>query len=110
MTKKSLAIIFLTAALAGSLAANAYLYSSYSVCMGNYGAVPNAALHMDCVRICGNGYHYDRGGDLMNGQERVCTRYPLKCGYNCTRGWDIRTLVNGTLYTCQEAVQNPSRN
>ena len=60
----------------------------------------------DCRRICGNdGFYYDRPGDLKGGKERVCTRYPLSCGYDCTTGWDIRTLVNGTLYTCQTAQQ-----
>ncbi len=65
----------------------------------------------DCRRICGNeGFYYDRPGDLKGGKERVCTRYPKSCGYGCTTGWDIKTLVNGTLYTCQTAIQKDSSN
>ena len=59
----------------------------------------------DCVRLCGQGYYYDRPGAKNNGQELVCTKYPLPCGYGCTVGWKFRYLVNGTNYTCQEAIQ-----
>ena len=60
----------------------------------------------DCVRLCGNGFVYDRPGAKNNGQELVCTRYPKSCGYGCTVGWDIQYLVQGTNYTCQTAIQN----
>ncbi len=60
----------------------------------------------DCRRICGNdGFYYDRPGAKLKGKERVCTRYPLSCGYDCTTGWNIDYLVNGTVYTCQTAIQ-----
>ena len=59
----------------------------------------------DCVSLCGQGYYYDRPGAKNGGQELVCTKYPKPCGYNCTVGWKFRYLVNGTNYTCQEAVQ-----
>lgn len=62
----------------------------------------------DCERLCGDCFYYDRPGDKLNGRERVCTKYPCDCGYNCTKGWDIRYLVNGTEYTCQEAIQSVS--
>lgn len=61
-----------------------------------------------CVTQCGYGYVYDRQGGKTgkNGkQEKVCTKYPLECGYACTNGWRIRYLVNNTEYTCQEAAQ-----
>lgn len=64
---------------------------------GTYGA--------DCLKYCGQGFSYDRPGAKMSGKERVCTKYPLKCGYNCTNGWDIDYLVQGTVYTCQTARQ-----
>ncbi len=60
----------------------------------------------DCIKLCGEGFHYDRPGDKNNGQELVCTKYPLSCGYGCTTGWDIDYLVQGTNYTCQTAIQN----
>ena len=63
-------------------------------------------LNTSCKKHCGRGYFYDRRGELRNGEERVCTKYPLKCGYECTYSWNIRYLVNNTDYTCQEAVQN----
>ena len=60
----------------------------------------------DCRRICGNNeFYYDRPGAKLDGKERVCTRYPASCGYACTTGWDIKYLVNGTVYTCQTAIQ-----
>lgn len=63
-------------------------------------------FHNDnCIKYCGEGYFYDRPGEKNNGQELVCTKYPLKCGYSCTYGWNIRYLVEGTNYTCQEALQ-----
>ena len=63
----------------------------------------------DCRRLCGNdGFYYDRPGAKLNGKERVCTRYPLSCGYGCTTGWDIKYLVNDTVYTCQTAIQTES--
>ena len=63
----------------------------------------------DCRRLCGNdGFYYDRPGAKLDGKERVRTRYPLSCGYGCTTGWDIKYLVNGTVYTCQTAVQKAS--
>lgn len=64
----------------------------------------------DCIKYCGEGYFYDRKGSKNNGEELVCTKYPYKCGYNCTYGWRFRYLVGGTNYTCQEAKQNPYRN
>jgi len=60
----------------------------------------------DCVRLCGSGFYYDRPGEKNNGQELVCTKYPKSCGYDCTTGWDIQYLVQGTNYTCQTAIQN----
>ena len=60
----------------------------------------------DCVRLCGDGFSYDRPGAKNNGQELVCTKYPKSCGYDCTTGWDIQYLVQGTNYTCQTAIQN----
>ncbi len=66
---------------------------------------PRQQKDMDCTKYCGEGYSYDRPGAKNNGQELVCTKYPLKCGYNCTRGWKFRYLVNNTNYTCQEAQQ-----
>ena len=62
-------------------------------------------LNNNCVKYCGEGYFYDRKGDKNNGAELVCTKYPLKCGYGCTHGWNFRYLVGGTNYTCQEAQQ-----
>ena len=59
----------------------------------------------DCVRLCGSGFYYDRPGEKNNGQELVCTKYPKSCGYDCTTGWDIQYLVQGTDYTCQTAIQ-----
>ena len=59
----------------------------------------------DCVRLCGSGFYYDRPGEKNNGQELVCTKYPKSCGYDCTTGWDIQYLVQGTNYTCQTAIQ-----
>ncbi len=63
-----------------------------------------------CIEHCGEGYYYDRPGAKRDGEERVCTKYPLKCGYNCTVGWNFRYLVDGTgtYYTCQEAKQMQS--
>lgn len=62
----------------------------------------------ECKEHCGRGYFYTRPGEKNNGQEIVCTKYPLKCGYNCTYGWSIKPLVKGTNYTCQKARQNPN--
>ena len=61
---------------------------------------------IECKEHCGRGYFYDRPGGKNNGQEIVCTKYPLSCGYNCTYGWSIIHLVNETNYTCQKALQN----
>ncbi|MBR6409438.1 MAG: hypothetical protein IKS23_04285 [Alphaproteobacteria bacterium] len=58
-----------------------------------------------CSNLCGSGYFYDRPGAKRNGQELVCTKYPLSCGYKCTIGWTFKYLINGTNYTCQEAIQ-----
>ena len=61
-----------------------------------------------CKSLCGSGFYYDRPGAKTgaNGkQEKVCTYYPLSCGYSCTTGWDIDYLVQGTEYTCQTARQ-----
>ena len=66
---------------------------------------PRLQKNEDCIKYCGEGYFYDRPGAKNNGQELVCTKYPLKCGYSCTRGWKFRYLVNNTNYTCQEAQQ-----
>ena len=66
---------------------------------------PKTQLNSDCVQYCGEGYFYDRKGSKNNGQELVCTKYPLKCGYKCTHGWNFRYLVSNTNYTCQEAKQ-----
>lgn len=63
---------------------------------------------VECKEHCGRGYFYDRPGSKNNGQEIVCTKYPLSCGYNCTYSWSIKYLVNGTNYTCQKARQNPN--
>ena len=60
----------------------------------------------NCMKLCGEGFHYDRPGYKNNGQEVVCTKYPKSCGYGCTTGWDIDYLVKGTNYTCQTAIQN----
>lgn len=58
-----------------------------------------------CKEICGHqNYHYDRTGSRLNGQEKVCTYYPLECGYTCTKGWKIWTLKQ-SIYTCQQAIQ-----
>ena len=65
-----------------------------------------AGKEADCIKYCGEGFHYDRPGDKRNGQELVCTKYPKSCGYDCTTGWDIDYLVKGTNYTCQTAIQN----
>ena len=65
-----------------------------------------AGKEADCIKYCGEGFHYDRPGDKRNGQELVCTKYPKSCGYGCTTGWDIDYLVKGTNYTCQTAIQN----
>lgn len=62
-------------------------------------------LNAQCAAICGDGYFFDRTGAKNNGRELVCTHYPLKCGYKCTVGWNIRYLVNSTNFTCQEAQQ-----
>ena len=62
-------------------------------------------LNLDCERLCGQRFFYDRPGAKRNGKELVCTRYKLSCGYKCTIGWDIRYLVEGTNYTCQDAIQ-----
>ena len=67
------------------------------------------ARNVDCVNICGPGFHYDRPGDKLGGREQVCTRYPYDCGYSCTTGWTYEYLKDGTEYTCQTAVQNPPR-
>ena len=58
----------------------------------------------DCVKYCGSGFFYDRPGAKYSGAERVCTKYPKSCGYNCTYGWDIWYPNNP--YTCQQAKQN----
>lgn len=58
-----------------------------------------------CIELCGDGFYYDRTGAKRGGEERVCTKYPLKCGYSCTVGWNFRYLINQTNYTCQEARQ-----
>ena len=65
-----------------------------------------AGKEADCIKYCGEGFHYDRPGDKRNGQELVCTKYPKSCGYDCTTGWDIDYLVKGTNYTCQTAIQD----
>ncbi|MBQ8346622.1 MAG: hypothetical protein IJY17_03400, partial [Alphaproteobacteria bacterium] len=65
-----------------------------------------AGKEADCIKYCGEGFHYDRPGDKRNGQELVCTKYPKSCGDDCTTGWDIDYLVQGTNYTCQTAIQN----
>lgn len=62
-------------------------------------------LNTQCEAVCGSGYFYDRPGAKNNGHEIVCTKYLLKCGYSCTVGWNIRYLVGGTDFTCQEAKQ-----
>ena len=61
-----------------------------------------------CRQACGHkGFFYDRMGAKFAGQEIVCTRYPDPCGYNCTKGWNIRYAESlGNPYTCQTAVQN----
>ncbi|MBR2300276.1 MAG: hypothetical protein IJ870_06890 [Alphaproteobacteria bacterium] len=64
-----------------------------------------AALTKDCERLCGEGFFYDRPGAKNGGQELVCTRYKLKCGYECTIGWNFEYLLQGTNYTCQDAIQ-----
>ncbi len=64
-----------------------------------------AIYNENCERLCGSGYFYDRPGAKRNGRELVCTKYPLSCGYECTIGWAFRYLVDGTDYTCQEAIQ-----
>lgn len=58
-----------------------------------------------CVARCGNGFYFDRIGEEDGGQEIVCTKYPLKCGYDCTQGWDINYLDDGSNYICQTAQQ-----
>ena len=70
---------------------------------------PRNKMDDDCERLCGSCFYYDRQGDKLNGKERVCTKYQCDCGYDCTTGWDIRYLVKGTKYTCQEAIQNAPR-
>ena len=72
---------------------------------------PNTTSNDDteCLRLCGTGFVYDRPGAKNGGQERVCTRYKLPCGYGCTTGWDFRYLVNGTNYTCQDARQTEDK-
>ena len=72
-----------------------------SVAVGDY----QENLNTQCRAICGDGYFYDRPGDKRHGKEKVCTKYPLDCGYSCTTGWNFRYLVGGTDFTCQEAVQ-----
>ena len=62
-------------------------------------------LNKNCVKLCGDGYFYDRPGAKRNGAEIVCTRYPLPCNYACTIGWNFQYLIDGTDYTCQEAIQ-----
>ena len=59
-----------------------------------------------CVKHCGEGFGGARAGAKNNGQEIVCTKYPLSCGYGCTTGWDIDYLVKGSNYTCQTARQS----
>ena len=64
-----------------------------------------ARLTKDCEKLCGEGFFYDRPGAKRGGQEIVCTRYKLSCGYDCTIGWNFEYLVQGTNYTCQDAIQ-----
>lgn len=53
-------------------------------------------------------FFYDRLGSGFHGQEVVCTKYPLQCGYDCTVGWDIAHAA-GTYFTCQEAIQTTEK-
>ncbi len=59
-----------------------------------------------CEQVCGAGFFYDRRGNLFNGREIVCKKYPKPCGYDCTRGWNIEQAPSPDRpYTCQTAVQ-----
>ena len=69
------------------------------------GSCQTVDRNADCVKYCGSGFVYDRPGALYGGTERVCTKYPYSCGYNCTTGWDIWYANNP--YTCQQAIQTP---
>lgn len=59
----------------------------------------------ECLRLCGDGFSYDRPGNRMNGKERICVKYPLPCGEECRTGWDIDYSVGGSVYSCQTAIQ-----
>jgi hypothetical protein len=120
--KKLILITAITALFCGIAASEAKVKFNYSDKYGNQEKIirpkiiPGKIKHDEdddvqnnldtqCVAICGEGYFYDRPGAKNNGKELVCTKYPLDCGYKCTIGWDIRYLVGGTNFTCQEAQQ-----
>ncbi len=69
-------------------------------------AKSNKRHDKNCIKYCGEGYFYDRPGNKNDGNELVCTKYPLDCRYDCTYGWNFEYLVQGTNYTCQEARQS----
>ena len=70
-----------------------------------------------CRKICGDDpswgkqrFVYDRPGAKWGGKEKVCTRYPLDCGYKCTYSWDIKYGTGPEQpYTCQTAMQTGNK-
>lgn len=77
--KKSVLFFF-----AASFAALSFAAAAHG-CSGHHG---NRRARYDdaCRQACGAGFFYDRRGNLFNGREIVCTKYPKPCGYECTRG------------------------
>ena len=58
-----------------------------------------------CITYCGEGYTYSHLGYKNSGKERVCVKYALPCGEQCTVDWKTNYLVQNSDYTCKEAVQ-----